>query len=102
MIQQRITYVESKNTPKRTTITLPAASWTGSSNPWSQVVTIKSVHSKNKIDLQPTAAQIVDMQNNEIALMAENNNGTVTVYAIGNKPTVDYTIQVLITEVASL
>ena len=55
--------------------------------------------STSKIDLQPTAIQIVELQNSDIALMAENNNGTVTVYALGGKPTVDYTMQVLITEV---
>lgn len=86
--------------PKMTTITIPAANWTGDVNPWSQVVTMSGVTANNKIDLQPTAMQIVDMQNNGVALMAENDNGTVTVYAIGSKPTVDYTMQALITEVA--
>lgn len=86
--------------PKCTTITLPAANWTGNSNPWSQVVTINGVTVNSKVDLQPTAVQIVELQNEEIALMAENDDGVVTVYSIGNKPTVDYTMQVLITEVA--
>ena len=31
--------------------------------------------------------------------MAENDDGVITVYAIGSKPTVDYTMQALITEV---
>lgn len=86
--------------PKMTTITLPASSWAGDANPWSQVVTMNGVTANSKIDLQPTALQIVDMQNNDIALMAENDDGIVTVYAIGSKPTVDYTMQALITEVA--
>lgn len=86
--------------PKCTSITLPAASWTGDTNPWSQVVNINGVTTNSKVDLQPTAVQIVELQNNDIALMAENDDGVVTVYAIGSKPTVDYTMQVLITEVA--
>jgi hypothetical protein len=86
--------------PRIATITLDAGSWTGGSNPWSQVVEIPSVSVNSKIDLQPTAQQIVALQNADIALMAENNNGIVTVYALGGKPTVDYTMQVLLTEVA--
>lgn len=85
--------------PRFTTVTLLADSWVGDSNPWSQVVTIDNIVANSKIDLQPTAHQIVELQNDEITLMTENNDGVATVYAIGNKPTVDYTMQVLITEV---
>jgi len=86
-------------TPKMTGVTLSATSWTGDTNPYSQVVTINGVTTNSKVDLQPTAYQIVEMQNNDIAFIAENNDGVVTVYAIGGKPAVDYTMQALITEV---
>lgn len=85
--------------PKTTTISLPAANWTGSSNPWSQVVLINGVGTNSKIDLQPTPQQIISLQNADIALMTENDSGVITVYALGGKPTTDYTMQVLITEV---
>ena len=85
--------------PKHTTISLPAAKWTGSANPYSQVVTVNGATANSKIDLQPTALQIVELQNADIALMADNNNGVITVYALGGKPKVDYTMQALITEV---
>ena len=88
--------------PKHTTISLPAANWTGSANPYSQVVTVSGASANSKIDLQPTALQIVELQNTDIALMADNNNGVITVYALGGKPTVDYTMQALITEVVSV
>lgn len=81
------------------TITLVANNWSGESNPWSQIVTINGVTANSKIDLQPTAAQIVELQDSDIALMAENNYGTITVYAFGSKPTIDYTMQVTLTEV---
>lgn len=84
--------------PKCTTISLPAANWTGDSNPWSQVVTISAVTENSKVDLQPTATQIVELQENGIALMTQNDSGTITIYAIGSKPTTDYTMRVLITE----
>lgn len=86
--------------PRISTITLYADSWTGAANPYSQPVSINTVTSATKIDLQPTAQQIVALQNADIALMAENNGGTVTIYALGGKPSVDYTMQVLLTEVS--
>ena len=82
-----------------TTITLDANNWSGEVNPWSQVVTVKGATDNTKIDLQPTAIQIINLQDSEIALTTENNGGIVTVYALGNKPTVDYTMQVTLTEV---
>lgn len=90
---------DGASAPKLITITMPAASWEGSSNPYSQVVACSGVNVNSKLDLQPTPTQIVDLQDAEISLMATNNNGVVTVWAIGNKPTSDYTMDVLITEV---
>ena len=87
------------NVPKLTTITLSASKWGGSSSPYSQVVTCNGVNANSKLDLQPTAAQIVALQDAEISLMASNNNGIVTVYAFGGKPTENYQMQVLITDV---
>lgn len=86
--------------PKITTITLTAASWSGNANPWSQAVHVDGATVNSKVDLQPTAIQVVELQNNDIALMTENDNGRIVVYALGSKPEVDYTIQALITEVS--
>lgn len=86
--------------PRVTTISLPKANWIGSAEPYHQVVSVNTVTSATKIDLQPTAQQIVNLQNAEISLMIENNGGVVTCYAIGNKPTADYTMQVLLQEVS--
>lgn len=85
--------------PRMTTINLPASAWVGSTEPYSQAIEIATVTPLSKIDLQPTAQQIVDLQNAEISLMIDNDNGELTCYAIGNKPTSDYTIQVFIQEV---
>jgi hypothetical protein len=86
--------------PRVATITLAANKWSGSAEPYSQQVTIATATTASKIDLQPTAQQIVSLQNAEISLMIENNGGVFTCYALGNKPTIDYTMQVLIQEVA--
>ena len=86
--------------PRVTTINLPKSSWTGNSAPYSQVVAINTVTAATKVELNPTVTQIVSLQNDDIALMADNNNGTVTVYAFGGKPSVDMTIQATLTEVS--
>lgn len=86
-------------TPKLTAITMTASGWQGSSSPYSQIVACNGVNVNSKVDLQPTATQVVELQDAEILLMASNNNGTVTVHSIGNKPSSDMTMQVLITEV---
>ena len=85
--------------PKSTTVTIPAANWTGNTNPWSQVVSINGVTENSKVDLQPTAQQIVALQDAEVSIMLQNDSGVITAWAIGTKPTVDYTFDVLITEV---
>ena len=86
--------------PRVATITLAKSGWTGSATPYSQIVEIPTVTPASKIDLQPTASQIVDLQNDDIALMAENVNGIITIYSFGGKPSVDMAMQVLLTEVS--
>ena len=86
--------------PKSTTVSLPATNWVSASTGlYSQVVTVDGVTENSKVDLQPTAVQIVELQNDEITLMMQNDEGVVSAWAIGNKPTKDYEMQVLITEV---
>lgn len=87
--------------PRIATITLAKNKWTGTSSPYSQTVTIPSVTTSTKIDLLPTVAQIISLQEDDIALMAENNdNGTVSIYSFGGKPSGDLTMQVQLMEVA--
>jgi len=86
--------------PRVSTISLDASAWVGSSAPYSQVVTINTVTSATKVELNPTVAQIVSLQSEDIALTAENNNGVITVYSFGGKPSTDMTIQVTLMEVS--
>lgn len=86
--------------PRLATVSLPKANWVGSASPYSQTAAIATVTSATKIDLQPTASQIVQLQNADIALMAENSGDTVTIYSFGGKPSNDMTMQVLLTEVS--
>lgn len=87
--------------PKLTMVTLLASAWVGDAEPYSQNININAATVNSKIDLQPTAEQIAALQNEETSLMIQNNgDNTYTAYAIGNKPTSDYKMQVLITEVS--
>ena len=88
--------------PKSTSVTLPTANWVGSISPYSQVVTMNGITEISRIDLQPTPDQLAYLQDEEVSLLTTNENGVVTVYAIGTKPTTDLTMQVMITEVISV
>lgn len=84
---------------KVTSITLSASAWTGSDNLYSQVVSIDGVTEYSKVDLLPSVEQLAIFHNKDVEFTTENNDGVITAYAIGDKPTNDYTMQVQITEV---
>lgn len=81
-------------------VTLLASEWRGTSSPYSQVVTVEGVTENSQVDLTPSVAQLSIFHEKDLAFVTENDGGVVTVYAIGQKPTNDYEIQVTITEVA--
>lgn len=82
-------------------VTLLASKWVGSGHLYSQVVNINGVTENSQVDLTPSVEQLVVFYEKDIAFVTENDAGTLTVYAIGQKPTNDYTIQVTITEVSA-
>lgn len=90
-------YVDNKFATK--SVSLAADFWTGTESPYSQVVTLDGATPNSKVDLNPTGEQLNSLATNRTILNTANDNGTVTVYAVGNKPTEDYTMQVTITEV---
>lgn len=87
--------------PRVATITLDANSWTGGASPYSQVVEINTVTSATKVELNPSVAQILSLQNDDIALMAENDGaGVITIYSFGGIPSSSMTMQCTLQEVA--
>ena len=82
-----------------TEVALLARNWVGTASRYSQVITIPGVTPYSKVDLLPSVEQLAIFHNKDVAFVTENNNGVITVYAIGDKPVLDYTIQVQITEV---
>ena len=85
--------------PRLTTITIPVNGWSGAESPYYQNIYVAGVNANSKLDLQPTPNQVTALEEAESALMAGNNNGSVIIYAINNKPTEDMTMQLLITDV---
>ena len=81
-------------------LTLAAASWTGSASPYTQGVTITGGTATSQADIQADATAIQQMLDDGTnAIYIANNNGTFTAYAVGEKPTADLSIQVTVYEV---
>lgn len=80
-------------------VTLLSSAWEGEGNLYSQIVTIDGVTKNSQVDLTPSVEQLAIFYNKDLTLTTENRGGVVTVYAIGQKPQNDYTIQVTLTEV---
>jgi hypothetical protein len=86
--------------PIVSSVALPASGWTGY-NPYSQTVDVPSASSTSMITLQPSAQQILDLQNEEITMTVENDgNGNITFYCINGVPSFDMNMQILISAVA--
>ncbi len=81
------------------TIDLPSSSWVGDASPYSQVVNIDGVTPNSLVDLQPSVEQLAIFHEKDVAFTTENEDGVVTVFAIGDRPRNDYTIQATVTEV---
>ena len=94
-------YNSLANLPMRriANVTLLASGWKGTASPYSQVVAIDGITANSQVDLTPSVEQLVTFHQKDLALVTENDDGVVTVYAIGDKPTADYTMQATITEV---
>ena len=80
-------------------VDLLASNWVGDASPYSQIVTIDGITEYSQVDLTPSIDQLVIFYEKDLGFVTENDDGVVTVYAIGQKPENDYTVQVTITEV---
>ena len=80
-------------------VTILANKWVGTESPYSQVVTVDGATEYSQVDLTPSVEQLSVFHNKDLAFVTENVDGVVTVYAIGQKPTNDYTMQATVTEV---
>lgn len=84
-----------------TSVTLLASAWTGTANRYSQVVTVEGASKRSLVDLQPSVEQLEIFHEKDLAFTTENDDGVITVYAIGDKPTNDYVLQATVMEVVA-
>ena len=76
-------------------ITLQASSWASAGEYYTQRITLAGVKANERIDLLPDAAVLTQLMNDGVAaLYVENNEGVLTAYSLGGKPTSNLTIQV--------
>lgn len=85
--------------PKITTITISAADWVGDNSPYSQDIVLNCTTENSMVNLQPTPEQLAIWQDEGFAFTTYSNNGSVSVYVTGGKPTEDYTVQAIVQKV---
>lgn len=80
-------------------VVLSASDWDSKTIP-SQTISISGIGVNDKIDIQPDGNVINAMLNDGVvAIYFGNENGVVTAYSVGAKPTADLTVQVTLSEV---
>lgn len=99
---EQIKELANKVAPSPASITLYEDRWQLDSEDgrWCQVVTVANatITPYSKVDLQLSAEQIAIFREKDLAFVAENEGGTVTVYCVGQVPEHDYVIQATISE----
>ena len=81
-------------------ITLPAGGWSGS-GPYAQTAALAGLPAAALVNLQPTAEQLMLLQQQGVTVLtAANQDGVLTVYALGAAPQDELTLQVTVTPVS--
>ena len=81
-----------------------STSWTqDADNRYYQVVTVQNaiITPNSKVDLQISPKDLSIFHEKDLAFVAENEDGTVRVYCVGQVPQNEYDIQCTVTEVAT-
>lgn len=86
---------------KYRSVTLEAALWSGDASPYIMTFDIDGVDAETLVSFALTADNIMECYNGDYALAVVNNNGVVTFYAIGSKPTSDIETNVTLWEVTA-
>lgn len=83
-------------------VTLKAEDWKNAESPYFQNVVIDGISASSMVDIQADREHIAQLCVMGTAIHIDNDGGIATAYAIGNKPDVDMTFQVSLTEVTVL
>ena len=84
-------------------VELLASAWEDTELPYlyAQVINIPGTTEFSQVNLNPSVEQMAIFYEKNLSFMTENEDGVVTVYAIGQKPMNDYVIQTAIREVSA-
>lgn len=80
------------------TVTLYANAWYGQGDIYTQPIYIKDITRHSIIDLDLTEVQEAFLDDNNTTLFISNAGNQTIAYAIGYKPELDYTVDLIITE----
>lgn len=84
---------------KVATLSLPSDNWVEEGHLYIQTINISSVTSNKQIDIRPSPEQLHELLESGISLTAVNDSGVVKIVAIGGKPTSDYSMQIIVSDV---
>ena len=101
-VTEKLLELANKVAPSPASVTLYADRWELiEGTRWGQdvVVANATITPYSKVDLQLSAEQIAIFYEKDLAFVAENSGGIVTVYCVGQVPTNDYVIQATVSEV---
>lgn len=90
------------STLKMVTISAPAADWKGGTSPYSQIVSVEGISVNSMVHIQMSKEMAEQLSDLDVSFTTENDGGVVTLYAIGDKPTVDCEFQATLLEVISV
>lgn len=99
MVASSLSELRALSVVRTVSITLEASKWVGADGLYTHSLTIDNITPYSKVDLQPSVEQLAIFYEKDITFVVENDNGTITVFCIGQKPANDYTMQATITEV---
>lgn len=101
IIKSYINNILASSHYKQATITLPASGWKQSSDGTChlQSVSVSNTTNNSRVDLRPTPEQLAMLMDKGTTMFILNDEGELTVYAMGTIPSEDITMDVLISEV---
>ena len=73
--------------------------WSGEDEVYVQPFYIFGLTERSQVNIALDVGQYQELSSAGIALITENNNGNVSIYAIGSRPSKDYSMQLVIEEV---
>ena len=86
-------------TSKLSTVTVLADAWKNATSPYTQEVELTDVSKNSQVNIALSMEQLAELSEKVLGFVAVNDDGVVTVYAFGEKPSKDYTLQVTIQDV---